>query len=147
MASHGETHIDLLRICKRCEREAYSEDDLLLFVPCSQSKHGYKNICKICANKRNSEHPKKNDWKTDHQTKKRYGIDRETYLGRMASSSCCEICGSKEELCYDHDHTTMAFRGVLCRACNRSIGQLGDTAEGLEKALAYLRKESNAQAH
>lgn len=93
-----------------------------------------------CTIARNNANPKQKDWKTDHQTKKRYGIDAETYKQRMASKSSCEICGSTEELCYDHDHTTMEFRGVLCRGCNRSIGQLGDNLESILKVVDYLKK-------
>ena len=83
------------------------------------------------------------DWKTDHQTKKRYGVDAETYKRLMATSSCCQICGKVEELCYDHCHETMKFRGILCRGCNRSLGQLGDNIEGIQKVLDYLKKAEN----
>ena len=143
MVEHGEIHTEALRKCKMCCFTAFSEQELIVFVPCKQSKHGYKNICRHCANIRNKEHPKKKEWKTDHQTKKRYGIDVDTYTQRMKSSSCCQVCGSTKELCYDHDHVTMHFRGVLCRACNRSIGQLGDSIQGLENALNYLKKAEN----
>jgi len=34
----------------------------------------------------------------------------------------------------------MKFRGVLCTNCNRAIGQLGDTAESVRKALNYLER-------
>jgi hypothetical protein len=34
----------------------------------------------------------------------------------------------------------MEFRGVLCRTCNKAVGQLGDNVEGLQKALDYLTK-------
>tara|TARA_R100000458_G_C8243025_1_gene221557 strand:+ start:794 stop:1219 length:426 start_codon:yes stop_codon:yes gene_type:complete len=73
-----------------------------------------------------------------------YGITLEEYYVRISTSSVCEICGvaeSKENpLCYDHDHNTMKFRGVLCSKCNRSLGQLGDDLEGLNKAISYLKK-------
>jgi hypothetical protein len=54
----------------------------------------------------------------------------------------CECCGRPPEtaLCFDHDHTTLKFRGWLCRPCNSAIGQLGDSTEGVEKALAYLKR-------
>jgi len=34
---------------------------------------------------------------------------------------------------------------VLCNKCNRSIGQLGDTLESLEKVVSYLRRASERQ--
>ncbi len=57
----------------------------------------------------------------------------------------CECCGSLQPKSVgtfheDHDHDTGVFRGWLCGNCNRGIGYLGDTIEGLEKALAYLKR-------
>lgn len=133
-----------IRQCKKCNVACLCEDLLpLWFVSDSGSKYGYRNLCIPCKVKENNTNPKTTDWKTDHQTKKRYGIDVETYKQRMATQSSCEICGSVKGLCYDHDHTTMEFRGVLCRKCNRSIGQLGDSLDGLLKAVNYLRKETH----
>jgi len=60
----------------------------------------------------------------------------------------CECCGSKllgGKLTHlDHDHATGAFRGWLCNRCNRGLGYFGDTIEGLEKALAYLRRTTSS---
>jgi hypothetical protein len=58
----------------------------------------------------------------------------------MASQQSCEICDSTKELCYDHDHVTMKFRGVLCRQCNRALGQLGDSLDRVLKVVDYLKK-------
>ena len=130
------------RICKCCGFSVYDLDNLpLWFVKDKGSKHGYRNFCLSCKVKENKAHPKQREWKTDHQVKKRYGIDAETYKQRMGSTSSCEICGSKKELCYDHDHKTMKFRGVLCRGCNRSLGQLGDSLESILKVVKYLEKD------
>lgn len=73
---------------------------------------------------------------------KKYGITLEQWASMVSYvDSRCEICGTQtEDLCVDHDHDTGEVRGVLCRACNRSIGQLGDTAESLRKAADYLAK-------
>jgi hypothetical protein len=40
----------------------------------------------------------------------------------------------------DHDHETGEVRGVLCNRCNVGIGNLGDSVEGVERALSYLRE-------
>ena len=64
---------------------------------------------------------------------------------------CCALC-SKDvtgssgkgglDAQIDHDHLTGRVRGLLCRPCNTSIGQLGDTIEGLERAITYLRRRT-----
>ena len=55
----------------------------------------------------------------------------------------CELCGRgaanlRRALCLDHCHATGKFRGWLCGNCNTGIGKLGDNAQGLHRALAYL---------
>lgn len=77
--------------------------------------------------------------------KRKYGLTPQQYRDLMASNGGrCWICGMTEstgrstELGVDHCHSTGKVRGVLCFACNTSIGKLGDTVEGLRRALAYL---------
>lgn len=129
-----------IRICKDCGFVGYTNHLRQYFVKNKESRYGYRNLCISCAVKRNEKHPKKKEWKTDHQTKKRYGVDSETYKRLMSTSNCCQICGKTEQLCYDHDHQTMQFRGVLCRGCNRSLGQLGDNIESIKRVLKYLER-------
>jgi len=78
---------------------------------------------------------------------KYYGITYECYMERMSSSDVCEVCGTDNNLVYDHDHDNdnveTNFRDVLCNRCNRTIGGLGDNAEGLRKALNYLEEYEN----
>lgn len=59
-----------------------------------------------------------------------------------ASCGAVEPQGSKEPFQVDHNHQTNVLRGILCRRCNRLIGQLGDCAGGvaanLTRFLSYL---------
>ena len=58
-------------------------------------------------------------------------------------TTACECCGGppgKKGLVLDHCHTTKEFRGWICTKCNLGLGALGDTAEGLCKALNYIAK-------
>ena len=52
--------------------------------------------------------------------------------------SPCQCCGRKAVLVVDHDHTTGEFRGHICQRCNKGIGKLGDSVEGLMNAALYL---------
>jgi ssDNA-binding Zn-finger/Zn-ribbon topoisomerase 1 len=58
---------------------------------------------------------------------------REFKIGKV-----CAICGSDRNLVIDHDHKTGIIRGVLCHPCNTGLGKLGDSIEGLRRAIAYL---------
>ena len=57
----------------------------------------------------------------------------------------CDICGTTEPggphklFNLDHDHSTGAIRGVLCRRCNTSLGQFEDSVTLLQKAIDYLK--------
>jgi hypothetical protein len=51
----------------------------------------------------------------------------------------CACCGERpERLVVDHDHITNRVRGLLCYSCNTGIGKLGDSVNGLKRALQYL---------
>lgn len=54
----------------------------------------------------------------------------------------CELCAATDRIVFDHDHVTNTFRGWLCDPCNRSMGVLGDSVEGLMRALNYLNKST-----
>lgn len=66
----------------------------------------------------------------------------------------CEICGKTIEesvktitrftpknLCIDHDHISLKFRGLLCSVCNR---QLGWYEKYKEQISNYLNKDDSA---
>jgi hypothetical protein len=80
-----------------------------------------------------------------------YNITLEEYNAVLVEQGgVCAICGKSEEiknpsardrssLAVDHCHETGKIRGLLCFKCNTGIGALGDSIQGLERALAYLR--------
>lgn len=51
----------------------------------------------------------------------------------------CELCGKDGRTVFDHDHATGNFRGWLCDRCNRTLGQVKDSVELLEKMIQYIR--------
>ena len=129
---------DYLRKCLYCGVEAHSVEDLEEFVNHSGGLHGKRNMCITCKKNIDSSYERK-----DAEKQRRYGVTLDEYEELMATSHCCEVCGSSEELVYDHDHSLTgaeAFRGVLCRACNGAIGILGDTLASLNRAVLYLQR-------
>lgn len=77
---------------------------------------------------------------------KQYGITIETLESLKKSQGYkCAICGIPEgqlsrDLHIDHCHSTGKVRGLLCFACNGSLGKVGDNIEILEKMIGYLKQ-------
>lgn len=77
--------------------------------------------------------------------KHRYGITAEQHKAMMdAQDGKCAVCMKPEEkkrghyLHVDHCHKTGRVRGLLCSACNRAAGFLGDSAARLRRLADYL---------
>jgi hypothetical protein len=81
----------------------------------------------------------------------KYGITDGEYESLSAlQSHVCAICsaapkGRKTRLCIDHCHDSGRIRGLLCDACNRGIGLLGDDPRRLAAALVYLARDGVPQ--
>jgi hypothetical protein len=84
---------------------------------------------------------------------RRYGITIDRYREILKTQGGgCKICGglnaNGKDLAVDHDHSCCdgrkscgrCVRGLLCSRCNTGIGMLGDSAERLRIALAYLEQ-------
>lgn len=79
----------------------------------------------------------------DRYYKRAYGITLEDYGTRFLSQAgACAICKEQptddDPLAVDHDHSTGAVRGLLCRACNIGLGCFKDNAAHMGRAIAYL---------
>lgn len=57
----------------------------------------------------------------------------------------CLICGGFDRLNVDHNHATMATRGLLCQGCNLGIGYFRDDPDLIRKAAAYVEKTASLQ--
>jgi len=56
----------------------------------------------------------------------------------------CESCGDIIEgnsKVIDHCHTTGRVRGVICRWCNLSLGNLSESIEKMEKLIIYTKNK------
>lgn len=75
-----------------------------------------------------------------HRLASLYGLSLEQFEAiRLEQGGGCAICARNDSpLVVDHCHSTGAVRGLLCDGCNTAIGRLGDNAESVSRALAYL---------
>ena len=108
---------DTHKQCRKCEEMVLRENMRETYcVPCVSEMGRQRNI-------------------------KKYGLTIEDYDALFdKQKGLCGCCGKpdKTKLCVDHDHVSGVVRGLLCRLCNRAIGQLGDNVEGVTNALRYL---------
>lgn len=67
-------------------------------------------------------------------------ITLEQYRILVETHLVCDICakGDSRRLCLDHCHETGIVRGMLCRACNTSLGLLCDDRDVIIKMVRYL---------
>lgn len=51
----------------------------------------------------------------------------------------------RDRVCIDHDHETGKVRGLLCFFCNAGLGMFEERIETMERAIRYLRENSNSR--
>lgn len=78
--------------------------------------------------------------------KKAYGITLNEYEDLFEKQGgLCSICSQPERinkayLAVDHCHTTGKVRGLLCQACNVTLGKVEERVDILLAMVEYLRK-------
>jgi hypothetical protein len=107
--------------CKRCGEQREESD----FSLCARTSRGVyrRATCRFCV-------------AADDAQRRRLA----KHVGPPASAR--EICRREGPTELDHDHTTGAFRGWICRPCNLGLGKLGDDVAGVRRAIAYLLRSS-----
>ncbi|KKN64899.1 hypothetical protein LCGC14_0487330 [marine sediment metagenome] len=79
-----------------------------------------------------------------NQLRIKYGLTPEQHEQiYLDQNGCCALCGdlvAYDRVNVDHDHRTSRIRGLLCNRCNHGLGSFGDTLEGLQKAVNYLKE-------
>jgi len=77
-----------------------------------------------------------------HRLKYKYGITLTEYNSILEKQNgVCAICHklNYRNLSVDHNHITGKIRGLLCDACNVSLGLLGEDIGSIERILVYLK--------
>jgi len=87
----------------------------------------------------------------DARYKRDYGIslaERQALLAAQSYRCACCGCdlgdGSKAEI--EHCHSSRIVRGITCKACNVTLGRLGDTAESVAQIADVLIRYLTAGA-
>ena len=76
-----------------------------------------------------------------------YKLTTEEYNKRVKQqNNKCAICGNEgngNKFCLDHDWKTGKVRGLLCKNCNTTLGNLNEDISLFYKCIKYLEKHSN----
>lgn len=115
----------------------------------------YRSRCKACQAKQARGWYSRNTKRANANRRRlllqeNFGLTPEEYDAMLESQGgVCATCGRPESaerdgkimrLAVDHCHETGRIRGLLCHACNRSIGLFGEDTDLMERAIAYLEK-------
>lgn len=111
-----------------------------------------RNLCKLCGNNFNSNSghsaycmtccPTKRDRQRASAYKISYAQYEELCSRQKYTCGMCKIPLQNfkpENVCVDHDHNTCEIRGVLCRACNRTLG-IYETFKASSEAYLQIHK-------
>lgn len=149
------------KMCKKCGVEKL-RDEFMIGQTGQRIGH-LSAYCKPCsselnrvAHERDSTLYRRVEWPS--KLKRKYGITVEEYNRMLLSQGGgCAICGSKtprtrtygnikkEDVAFsvDHCHKTGNVRGLLCTACNRVLGLIGDSPETAKSVINYLSRSKS----
>lgn len=136
-----------MKLCSKCKESK----DIEQFY---RAGSGRRSACKACESRTSKSRDNRSSWrkaslryynknKDKINTRKRYeryALTEEEYYGLLSHfNGECAICGSKDNLCIDHDHSTNEVRGLLCLTCNSGLGMFKDDCDQLAKAIEYIK--------
>lgn len=92
---------------------------------------------------RTKDSARKQDWKGVMNSTGQQLSSRDYDLAYSLQAGLCanEFCGRSGKLHMDHDHKTMAFRGLLCGPCNRALGLCRESPSILKGLAAYIQAQ------
>ena len=152
-----------MKICSKCKQPGQFYKDMT-------KKDGLHSICAICHTEtrkkylnlnpdvRKKRNEKSKEWRVKNPEKSKitvknatlkakYGITLEKYYEMLEEQNGgCKVCNSaplRQRLHVDHCHTTGKVRGLLCQACNVSIGKMKESPMLLRKLANYIEENLN----
>lgn len=132
-----------MKTCILCN----TEKPISEFNKDKQTKDGYRNKCRICLNEyRRSTYNRRAETEKFGQLRRKYKITPLEYDEMIKEG--CEVCGSFERLCIDHDHSCCpgkwtcgeCIRGILCRRCNIAEGLFKKDPQMMHNLAVYMEK-------
>ncbi len=122
-----------------------------------KAKAYYENNKEKILEKAKEDYPKNkermNKQSKEAHLKKNYNLSIEDYNKMVErQGGVCAICRKKEisiqngkpqKLSVDHDWKTKKVRGLLCKNCNTTLGNLKEDISLFYKCVEYLKKHSN----
>jgi hypothetical protein len=151
-------YAELERICKRCgikrnntmfykrlEKEARCKPCVSELRKAKYQENSNKIIARVTRYR--TENPEKI---RETKLKQAYGVDMAWYNAKhKEQNNSCAICkepetfiwrGKVPRLAVDHDHLTGEARGLLCKACNTSLGAIKEKIETALNMVEYIKK-------
>lgn len=124
------------KVCRRCfVRKPATK--FTITRPNRSAPERRRNICNRCRHKLPGYQRHAKAYAAMSGAKK---IEARLRFMKERSITCCEICGSDNELHVDHDHDTGEGRGLLCLKCNVGIGFFRDRPDFMNAAAAYVTR-------
>lgn len=135
------------KICSKCRAAKLIEE----FGTERRRPDGHRCFCRACGwadikTYRKANPSRVRGWRRKRNLKIKYNLTPEEFAQMLAAQGgVCALCKTTESHgrygCFviDHDHDTGRVRGILCNQCNLALGQLGDSEDGILRAIAYLR--------
>ena len=137
----------MIKACSKCGEEKDTKDFYKFFDKWS-GKHYLSSRCKPCHQNYRRENPNKPKNRKNEKLKLRYGLTYDQWEEmREAENYSCMACGITEEelgrvLDVDHCHATGKARGLLCNACNTSLGRMLDNPDAIRALADYIERYS-----
>ena len=114
------------RVCHRCKRRVLSSEFDLS-----------EGVCTKCR-------PELRQERRSRRLSRASGVRASADALRLSQQGRCAVCGvlevdaPRKRFHLDHDHVTLAVRGLLCGNCNLGLGHFKDDPSRLRAAIKYL---------
>jgi hypothetical protein len=131
------------KVCSGCKIEKPKSE----YWKRKDRPNGVYSRCIKCSSKSYSQWHSENKYSVRRRNACRnYNLTYEQY--DAMHNRGCEACGSKEELCVDHDHSCCngefscgkCVRGMLCKGCNVAEGWLNGDPQRAILLSEYMKR-------